>query len=253
MLILPDRLTWYVPLAKAGQTTERGVPQRFVYGVASTDDWDLQEQRILQEGIDFDPLLRSGFLNWNHQDRPGALIGEPWQVEIAPFQGRPALHLMGILYQGVADAEDAWNLLKALADKRNASHRELGWSVQGSVNQIQADTVLQCMVSQMALTHEPVNPYTFARFAKSWKIARSQGNAMTTATAAPLRMQDLDSGVSSVLYGPCQAHHYDAQGHFRRGIGDAFRHLVICRGYTPDQAHALLRHEAHRFEGKEVS
>ncbi len=172
-------------------------------------------------------------------------------MEIAPFQGRPALHLMGILYQGVDDAEDAWKLLKALADPRNAAQRQLGWSVQGSVDRIQADTVLACTVSQMALTHEPVNPYTFARFAKSWKLARAQ--SMSTATAAPLRLQDLDSGVSAVLYGPCRADHYDAHGRFRRGIGDALRHLVVCRGYTPEQAHALLRHEAHRFGGKEVS
>lgn len=60
-----ERVQIYLPLAKAGETTERGVKQRFVYGVASTDDWDLQEQRILQDGIDFDPLFKSGFFNWS--------------------------------------------------------------------------------------------------------------------------------------------------------------------------------------------
>lgn len=59
----PVRL--YVPLAKAGETTTRGVPHRFVYGVASTPDWDLQEQRLLQEGMDFQPLIQSGFFNWS--------------------------------------------------------------------------------------------------------------------------------------------------------------------------------------------
>ncbi len=65
MVIVPDRLAIYLPLAKAGETTERGAKHRFVYGVASTDDWDLQEQRILQEGINFQPLLLSGFFNWS--------------------------------------------------------------------------------------------------------------------------------------------------------------------------------------------
>ena len=55
----------YVPLAKAAETTERGIKRRFVYGVASTEDWDLQEQRILQAGLNFAPLLASGFFNWS--------------------------------------------------------------------------------------------------------------------------------------------------------------------------------------------
>lgn len=167
-------------------------------------------------------------------------------MEIAPFQSQPALHVSGVLYRGVPDADDAWALLKALQDPRNAARRRLGWSVQGSIDRVQADTVLACIVSQLALTHEPVNPYTFARFAKSWALARSQ--PMSTATAAPLRLQDLDGGVSSVLYGPCRADHYDPEtGAFRHGIGDAFRHLVICRGYEPAVAHTVLAREAHRF------
>ncbi len=161
---------------------------------------------------------------------------------------------MGILYQGVQDADDAWALMKAMADPRNAAKRGLGWSIQGSVDQLQADTVLACTVAQMALTHEPVNPVTFARFAKSLKMARSQ--TMTTQSGAPLRLQDLDSGTTSVLYGPCRADHYDPVTHrFRRGIGDAFRHLVQCRGYSPEAAHALLQPLAAQFtaHSKEVA
>ncbi len=229
----------YVPLAKAGETTERGVKRRFVYGVASTPDWDLQEQRILQEGINAEPLLTQGWFNWNHQDRPGALLGEPWRVEIAPFRKHPALHVMGILYQGVPDADDAWALMKALEDPRNAARRRLGWSVQGSVDDLRADTVVACTVSQLALTHEPVNPFTFAALARS--LRRSLTTGMTTGTAAPLRLQDLDSGTTEVLYGPCVADHYDARSRRFRSAGAAFRHLVICRGYRPEDAYTLLR------------
>ena len=232
----------YVPLAKAREEVDRGERRRLIYGVASTEDWDLQEQRVLQDGVDFDPLLEFGWLNWNHMENPGALLGEPIAVEIGPYKGRPALHASGVLYRGVQWADELWDLMKALP--LNEARRKIGWSIQGHIESLVEDEIRKCTLTHLALTHEPVNPFTFAL------LARSLRRSMTGQSAAPMRLQNLDSGATEVLWGPCRADHYDGRGRFRQGIGGAFRHLVACRGMGADEARRYLRDRAHLFHGR---
>ncbi len=64
----------YIPLVKRAEERLHGAKVRLIYGIASTPDTDLQGQRIRQEGINFQPLLDSGFFNWNHYERPETFL-----------------------------------------------------------------------------------------------------------------------------------------------------------------------------------
>lgn len=238
------RFDLYLPLVKRAEEKLHGAKVRLIYGIASTPDTDLQGQRIKQEGIDFKPLLESGFLNWNHHERPGDLLGEPVDAKIVDMEnGELGLEVVGMLYEGVQAADDLWRLMQAI-EKNPAAKRRIGWSVQGDINEIRGDEIVRCTVDQLALTHEPVNPFTWAKLYKA--LARS----MTTGSAAPLEMQNLDSGVTEVLWGNCNGHHYDpATGRFFDGVKGMFRHLVACKHMTPDQARRLVRRIIMQFEG----
>ncbi len=199
---------------------------------------------MIQEGIDFKPLLESGFFNWNHLERPGDLLGEPFDAKLVRAEkGELGFEVVGMLYEGVEDADDLWKLMIALEQNPNAK-RHIGWSVQGGVNEIKGDDILRSTVDQLALTHEPVNPYTWA------KLYKSLTKSMTTATATPMRMQDLDSGVTDVLWGDCKGRHYDPKtGRFFDGAKGMFRHLVVCKHMNADEARRLLRRIITQFQG----
>lgn len=239
-----SRFELYLPLVKRAEERLHGAKVRLIYGIASTPDTDLQGQRIRQEGINFQPLLESGFFNWNHYERPGDLLGEPIDAKIVEMEnGELGLEVVGMLYEGVKDADDLWTLMQAL-ENNPAAKRRIGWSVQGDVNDLRGDDIYKCTVDQLALTHEPVNPFTWAKLYKS--LVRS----MTTGSATPMLIQDLDSGVTDVLWGKCNGHHYDpATGRFFNGAKGMFRHLVACKHMAPEQARNLLRRIFMQFQG----
>ena len=239
-----SRFDLYLPLVKRAEERLHGAKVRLIYGIASTPDEDLQGQRMLQKGMDFQPLLESGFFNWNHFERPGDLLGEPIDAKLREMENDElGLEVVGMLYEGVEDADDLWRLMGAL-EKNPATKRRIGWSVQGDVNVLRGDDIVKATVDQLALTHEPVNPFTWAKLYKS--LTRS----MSTGSAAPMRMQDLDSGVTDVLWGDCKGHHFDEKtGKYYDGIKGMFRHLVVCKGMKPEEAKRLLQRLTMHLEG----
>ena len=239
-----SRFDLYLPLVKRAEERLHGAKVRLIYGISSTPDTDLQGQRMRQEGINFQPLLDSGFFNWNHFERPGDLLGEPFDAKLVEQKnGELGLEVVGMLYEGVEDADDLWRLMQALESNPNAKRR-IGWSVQGDVNDLQGDDIYKSTVDQLALTHEPVNPFTWAKLYKS--LMRS----MTTANAAPMRMQDLSDGVTDILWGDCKGNHFDPKtGKYRDGVKGMFRHLVVCKHMEPSEAKRLLDRLFVRLEG----
>ena len=239
-----SRFDLYLPLVKRAEERLHGAKVRLIYGIASTPDTDLQGQRIRQEGINFQPLLEGGFFNWNHMERPGDLLGEPFDAKLVDTgKDELGLEVVGMLYEGVEDADDLWRLMESLEKNPNAKRR-IGWSVQGDVNDLQGDYIYKSTVDQLALTHEPVNPFTWA------KLYKSLSRSMTTTNAAPMRMQDLDSGVTDVLWGNCNGHHYDpTTGRFFDGTKGMFKHLVACKHMPPDDARKLLKRIFVQLQG----
>lgn len=241
------RFELYLPLVKRAEERLHGAKVRLIYGISSTPAQDAQGQRVIQKGINFEPLLESGFFNWNHMERPGDLLGEPFDAKLVEMESDElGMEVVGMLYEGVEDADDLWKLMASI-EKNPVAKRRIGWSIQGDTNELQGDDIVLCTVDQLALTHEPANPFTWA------KLYKSITKTMNTANATPMRMQDLDSGVVQVLWGDCKGNHYDeSTGRFHDGVKGMFRHLVACKGMSADDAHRVLKRLFVQIQGGEM-
>ena len=250
------------------ELTKSAGGKRIVRGYASTENVDQQGEVILQNGINFEPLLKSGFINYDHQTRSIAgammpiIIGYPTKAEIRDR----GLWVEGELLKGDSGnseqlrlADEMWELGMAL--QKSGQDRSLAYSVEGGVVERKGNRIVKSVVRHVALTHKPVNAEaTVELFAKSFFVAcgscDKQGicdlaecakhaaikKAMSTTSAAPMMRENLDRGLSSVLYGPAECGHYDRQtGKFNDGINGAMEHLEKCQGLTKQQGIDFLR------------
>lgn len=247
--------------------------RRIVRGYASTENVDQQGEVILQNGIDFRPLLKSGFLNYDHQYKTinGAkmpiIIGYPTRAEIRD----KGLWVEGELLKsdGMSSSEqlkladEMWEMGMAL--QKSGGNRSLAYSVEGGVVERKGNRITKSVVRHLAVTHKPVNAEaTVELFAKSFFIAcgncEKQGacdleecrkhaemkKAMSTESASPLMLENLDRGLTSVLYGDHDCGHFDRQtGKFPNGINGAVEHLEKCQGYDRQQSVNFLRRLLH--------
>lgn len=247
--------------------------RRIVRGYASTENVDQDGEVILQNGIDFRPLLKSGFLNYDHQYKEinGAkmpiIIGYPTRAEIRD----KGLWVEGELLKSdgmttseqLRLADEMWEMGMAL--QKSGANRSLCYSVEGGVIERKGKRITKSVVRHVAVTTKPVNTEaTVELFAKSFFIAcgncDKQGvcdlvectkhaemkKAMSTESAGPLMLENLDRGMSGVLYGPAECDCYDRQtGRFANGINGAVEHLQKCRGYDKQQGINFLRRLLH--------
>lgn len=242
--------------------------KRIVRGYASTEDVDQQGEVILQKGIDFTPLLQSGFINYDHQYKTlnGAkmpiIIGYPTKAEVRDR----GLWVEGELLKGDTStseqlklADEMWEM--GMAFQKSGGYRSLAYSVEGGVLERKGNRITKSVVRHVALTHKPVNAEaTVELFAKSFFVAcgncDKQGicnldecaahaqmkKAMSTTSAPPMIRENLDHGMSGVLYGDKDCGHYDKQtGKFNGGINGAVEHLEQCQGYSKQQSIDFLR------------
>lgn len=237
-----EPIQFFMPFVKS--MTEEGKTSRLVSGIASTEDLDVQNERVIQDGMDFQPLLERGFINWNHQVGPENIIGQPMDARISKAQGKSCLYVKGYLYEGHARADSAWSLLQTLEKARasGTSDRRLGWSVEGGVLERRGNNIAKSVVRQLALTHEPVNFGTFAQLAKSIAMAK----AGTLSTDAPLLLQNLAgtkrkaSQVRLALFGKQADDCQTELGRFKKGRIGMFEHLVTCEGWDIEDAKDVL-------------
>lgn len=263
--------------------SEEGTGRRFIKGFASTEKIDKAKEQVLQKGINFEPLQKSGFINWDHlyeQVVPGVevpfIIGYPTQCEMLA----KGLHVEGELLQGTPEemavsprlklANEAWLLQNKL---QKSGQRTLGWSVEGGIQERRGKKIVRCVVKNLALTHKPEGEDTSVEaFAKSlccgkcsplhpeYNPAHSCGNkeieipggipqlakaldgAMATDTAGSLLKENLDRGISKVLYGASDCGCYNRDnGRFDRGVKGAVEHMTKCLGYPENQVKEFLR------------
>ena len=158
--------------------------KRRIGGIISTESPDRQGEIVLQNGLDFQPFLKGGWLNDNHSKATAeGILGYPVDVkhfkkgevlptgEKAPTNG----HWMeGYLLDNWEPADKIWKLGKALQD----TGRRLGYSVEGRIHRRigpknvfkkSADgkggkwvgnTVAKASVQNVAVTNCPVNTDT---------------------------------------------------------------------------------------------
>lgn len=199
--------------------------KRYVDGLASSEDLDAQGESVIQKGIILEPLRRSGWINWDHLQGAKFLIGEPVSAEVVRIEDHPrlrgraskglGLYFKGFLYKGHPEAEAAWFHLN-----NPERTRLLAWSIQGRTLERDGHRLTKCELRHMALTHQPVQRKSFADICKS----------MTLADTTPLRLENLDGRITSVLWGDCLREHYDRRGKFLEGTFGVLEHLTICKG-----------------------
>lgn len=236
---------WFPASIAKSASTKSG--QRIVQGIASTEDIDAQGESVLQQGIDLTPLLKDGFINADHKTGFDNIIGEPIEAKITHAEGgKPVMFLKALIYEGVPQADAAWNLLNSLEKGRadGATNRRLGWSVEGAVLERRGNLIAKSVVRHVALTHQPVAYGTFAALAKSMVKAQSVA-ASSTATDAPLLLQNLQGGKSAqqvcvALFGKNSSKCSDIHKGFRKSRTDFVDHLVLCQGWPTDAARSFV-------------
>lgn len=246
--------------------------KRIVRGYASTASLDQQGEEILQHGLDFQPLLKSGFLNYDHQyqELAGArmpiIVGYPtsaerndrgWVVEgelLKSDDPNPTS-------QQIKLANELWELGLAL---QKSGRRALAYSVEGRVIERRGSKIVKAEVRHLAVTHKPVNSdCTIEVFAKSFccgncspghpnhkpghvcdhgiSKALATDNSAPAGESGPLMLQNLDRGMAGLLYGTKKCGCYDDSGRFQKGAAGALKHMTECLGNEQKSALKFLK------------
>lgn len=146
-------------------------------GIVSTDGLDRQGETLIQEGLDFDPFLKGGWFNDNHDPSTDSLVGYPEMAELRELpDGRKGWYVEGYLLKGYERAERLWSLANSL----QKSGRRLGFSVEGGITARDPESpqrVLKAVVTEVAITRCPVNTETSLHvLAKSLAAGHAVGN-----------------------------------------------------------------------------
>lgn len=140
--------------------------QRRIGGIASLEAKDLENETILQRGLDFSSFIKHGWFNDNHSRATAGVVGYPESTnffkkgetlpdgKIAKADGH---WVEGYLLEGYGPADDIWDLARSLAK----THRRLGFSVEGKILKRfkKSDTdkfIAKAKVREVAITKCPV-------------------------------------------------------------------------------------------------
>lgn len=146
--------------------------RRRVGGPISVETWDKQDELVLQRGLDFSPFVESGYLNDNHEKGIDGIVGYPDGDSVQVYKGGETLPdgtealasctwTEGWILEGDPRADKIWS--KAMALKKAGADRQLGFSIEGSVQKRTGrdrKTIAKAVVKNVAVTHCPVNPDT---------------------------------------------------------------------------------------------
>jgi len=135
-----------------------------VGGLASTEHQDLDDERLMQKGIELSYLESGwGVFNWNHEKGPENLLGPVDYVE----QLSKGLWSEGYLWQHQDRAKTVFNIFKSVPE---GAPSPLGFSVQGKVRQRDDNgNIAKCLIRAVAITHCPVNQHTYADLLKTYE------------------------------------------------------------------------------------
>ena len=130
-----------------------------IAGIVSTEGEDLQGDRIMQSGCDWDYFLRRGWLNYEHQQGPEFIVGYPTVVKPTMHDGNKATMIEGYLLLDRPRAKEVYESAKAI--QKAADGRSIGFSVEGQV--LQRDPkdpkkILKARILNVSVTAHPVNP-----------------------------------------------------------------------------------------------
>ena len=176
-----DTILFELPVEMELRKSEGG-DRRIIRGYASTESMDADGEIILQNGIDFSPLLKSGYINYDHMGKclscgqvhdravcPGCLsksgkmpiiVGYPLMAEIRDRGWWLESELLkstdaaGVTSEQLRMADEMWALGMAL---KKSGSRSLAYSVEGGVLQRDGKKIRKSIVRHAAITTKPVN------------------------------------------------------------------------------------------------
>lgn len=135
-----------------------------IRGIASTDHMDLQGEIVRQNSLDISPLLDGrGLFNWDHQPGPENIVGKIDKADIK----NDGLYVEGYLFKNSDRAKSVYNILTSL---KKDDKRRLGFSIEGKILKrtgIDGREINGARVEKVAITVDPVNPYTYTELIKS--------------------------------------------------------------------------------------
>jgi len=130
-----------------------------IEGLASTEDVDLQNEIIRQEGLDLSSLSdRKMVFNDDHSSETKDIIGIVDEAKVT----KDGLRVKGKIFKNNPAGLAYYNLIK--------HDGYVGFSVQGNVqdrDSFNKNIVRQAKITEIALTRNPINQNTYAKFAKS--------------------------------------------------------------------------------------
>ena len=156
---------FYVPIDIVKGETEEDWK---IEGIASTPDEDLQGETVDQSGLDISMLKAGrGLFNWDHQKGPEFLLGQIEDADFIKENGKTALKVKGYLFKHQDKSKALYNVLKSL---KKANGPRVHMSIEGKVVQrdfVNNKAIKKARIDKVALTMDPVNPYTYAELVKS--------------------------------------------------------------------------------------
>lgn len=144
----------------ATKDKEKGT-RRWIQGIASTTDLDLQNETVEQRGIDFSYFVEHGYFNNDHKPGFKNKVGEPTECRVTS----KGLWVKGFLYKNKSVSDDIWEM--ALSLEASQSTRKLGFSIQGKVQRRAGRRILKCWIQDVAITAAPINTNTWLDVVKS--------------------------------------------------------------------------------------
>lgn len=159
-ILSPNGFEFWVPLdIEKSQKTKDG--KRWIEGIASTESLDLQNEIVLQSGIDTSYFLKHGYFNNDHKPGFENKVGQPTECKIT----KKGLWVKGYLFKNHKVADAIWELANSL--DASGSNRKLGFSIQGKVLRRRGKTIVKCWIQDIAITAAPINTNTWLDVVKS--------------------------------------------------------------------------------------
>lgn len=159
---------FYVPIELVKSDKDDDATEWKIQGIASTDDEDLQGETVDQSGLDISVLKSGrGLFNYDHQKGPENLVGEIEDAEFITQNGKRCLMVKGYLFKNHERAKGFHQILTSL---KKGSRNRVQMSIEGKVLQrdfMNSKAIKKARIDKVALTLDPVNPYTYAELVKS--------------------------------------------------------------------------------------
>ena len=130
-----------------------------IKGIASTECIDADAEIIMQDGLQWDYFLEKGFISLEHPLGVSNIVGEPVSVERCKVLGESATQIEADLLLDDPMANQIFAKAKTL--KKANSTRKLGFSIEGRTLQRSGNIIEKAMVTSVAISAVPKNPYTY--------------------------------------------------------------------------------------------